>query len=268
MFLYYNLDNRYDELRSLSTGDGGRGGLNLKILRDLDISLPPLDEQKQIATVLSDTDKLIESLEKLIEKKKNIKQGTMQQLLSGKKRLEGFSKKWNSVLLGEVTNIKTGSKNNQDKKSNGKYPFFVRSQEIEKIDTYTYDCEAILVPGEGGIGKIIHYIQGKFDVHQRVYKISDFSKVNGKFIFFYMNIYFHDHAMKNTVKATVDSLRLPTFQNFKMFIPVDVSEQKAIAKILSDMDNEIDALEKKLNKYKQIKQGMMQELLTGRIRLV
>ena len=83
-----------------------------------------------------------------------------------------------------------------------------------------------------------------------------------------MNIYFHDHAMKNTVKATVDSLRLPTFQNFKMYIPVDINEQKAIAKILSDMDKEIEALEKKLEKYKQIKQGMMQELLTGRIRLV
>ena len=150
----------------------------------------------------------------------------------------------------------------------GKYPFFVRSATVEKINSYSYDCEAILVPGEGNIGEIFHYINGKFDCHQRVYKISDFRECIGLYIFYYLKMFFGAYALLNTVKATVDSLRLPTFQNFIIHVPNDLKEQQAIAQVLSDMDSEIEQLEKKLSKYQQIKQGMMQELLTGRIRLV
>ncbi len=80
--------------------------------------------------------------------------------------------------------------------------------------------------------------------------------------------YFGEYALRNTVKATVDSLRLPTFQKFILRLPPTIEEQTTIANILSDMDSEIEALEQKLNKYKNIKEGMMQELLTGRIRLL
>jgi type I restriction enzyme S subunit len=267
-FLYQNINSRYDELRSMSTGDGGRGGLNLKIIRELQIHLPTLSEQKAIAEALSETDNLILSLEKMIDKKKKIKQGAMQQLLNGKKRLSGFSGEWEVKKLGEVADIRTGKRNNQDKVSDGLYPFFVRSQDVERINTYSYDGEAVLVPGEGGIGNIFHYINGKFEVHQRVYKISDFLNVSGKYVYYYMKQSFGAHAMKNTVKATVDSLRLPTFQEFELKIPNNFEEQKAIAQVLSDMDLEIKALEEKLEKVKTIKQGMMQELLTGRIRLI
>ena len=126
----------------------------------------------------------------------------------------------------------------------------------------------ILVPGEGGIGSIFHYINGRFDVHQRVYAITQFSQnVSGKYLYFYMVKNFSRHAMKNSVKATVDSLRLPTFRNFAVAIP-PIEEQTAIATVLSDMDAELAALEAKLTKTRQLKQGMMRELLTGRIRLV
>jgi restriction endonuclease S subunit len=89
-YLYHNIDNRYEELRELSSGDGGRGGLNLKILANLFVALPSKEEQQLIANALSDVDTLINNLEKLIAKKKNIKQGAMQELLTGKKRLPGF----------------------------------------------------------------------------------------------------------------------------------------------------------------------------------
>ena len=185
----------------------------------------------------------------------------MQELLRPK---EG----WEVKGLGDISHIQTGSKNNQDKVGDGVYPFFVRSQTVEKINTYSYDCEAILIPGEGGIGSIFHYINGKFDVHQRVYKISQFSEeVSGKFIFEYLKMNFYDHAMKNSVKATVDSLRLPTFKEFEITFPT-IEEQISIARILSTMDNEIEQLEQKLSKYQRVKQGMMQQLLTGKIRLV
>lgn len=245
-----------------------RYNLSKKEFNNIAIPLPPLPEQKAIARVLSDIDELIESIEKLIHKKKQIKQGAMQELLTGKKRLPGFSGKWEVKRLGEIADIRTGKKNNEDKVTDGKYPFFVRSQNVEKINSYSYDGEAILVPGEGGIGEIYHYINGKFDYHQRVYKISDFPEdVNCKFVYYYMMQNFKEHALKRTVKATVDSLRLPTFEAFELLLP-PLPEQKAIAQILSDMDAEIEALEKKLDKYKKIKEGMMEKLLTGQVRLV
>jgi len=230
----------------------------------------PLDstEQRRIAAMLLDIDALIAVLEKLITKKRNIKQGAMQDLLTGKRRLPGFSGEWVEKTLGKAAlDIKTGKRNNEDKVENGKYSFFVRSQQVERINDYGYDCEAILIPGEGNIGQIFHYINGKFDCHQRVYKISNFVDVDAKFIFYYLKMFFGQYALMNTVKATVDSLRLPTFVNFEMRIPQNTAEQTAIAAILSDMDAEIDTLTAKLTKLKYIKQGVMTELLTGKVRL-
>lgn len=239
-------------------------------LRKVVIPLPPTKtEQEAIAEALSDADALIESLEQLLSKKRQLKQGAMQELLTGKKRLPGFSEEWEVKRLGEIAHIKTGGRNNQDKIEEGQYPFFVRSATVERINSYSYDCEAILVPGEGGIGNIFHYVHGRFDVHQRVYAVTQFSpETSGRFIYFYMAEKFGAHAMQNSVKATVDSLRLPTFQNFEIVMPPTAEEQIAIAAVLSDMDAEIAALEAKLTKARRLKQGMMQELLTGRIRLV
>ena len=174
-------------------------------------------EQQAIAEALGDIDGLIATLNKKIAKKRLIKQGAMSQLLTGKKRLPGFSGPWMERKLGAISHIKTGSCNGDQAVDNGKYPFFVRSQKVYAIDSYSYDGEAILVPGEGGIGSIFHYINGKFDYHQRVYKISDFAdNVCGKYIFFYMSRYFGEYALSLTVKATVDSLRLPTFEDIRI----------------------------------------------------
>jgi len=233
------------------------------------LPLPSTDEQVAIAEAISDADALLESLDQLIAKKRRIKQGAMQDLLTGKWRLPGFSGKWVVKQLGEIASIKTGGRNNQDKVEDGAYPFFVRSSTVERINSFSHDCEAILIPGEGGIGSIFHYIFGKFDVHQRVYAITRFTReTSGKFIYFYMATKFGAHAMKNSVKATVDSLRLPTFLDFEITMPPTFDEQTAIATVLGDMDTELAALEVRLTKARQIKQGMMQELLTGRIRLL
>ena len=269
LYLYYVIDSLYDYLRLLSSGDGGRGGLNKQILSSLNIVLPPIAEQRAIAEALSDVDGLITALDKKIAKKRLLKQGAMQQLLTSKKRLPGFTDKWVEKKLGKISHIKTGGRNGDQAVENGKYPFFVRSQKVYAIDTYSFDGEAILVPGEGGIGNIFHYINGKFDFHQRVYKISDFAdEACGKFIYFYMSRYFGEYALSLTVKATVDSLRLPTFEEFVICMPSDIKEQRAIATILSDMDKEIADLEAQRNKYRLLKSGMMQKLLTGQIRLV
>jgi type I restriction enzyme S subunit len=243
-------------------------GVSKNALKSVTLPVPPLHEQRDIAAALSDVDDLISALDELIAKKRAVKTATMQQLLTGKQRLPGFSREWEAKRLGDVSAIKTGKKNNEDKHENGRYPFFVRSQTVERINTYSFDGEAVLVPGEGGIGSIFHYVNGKFDYHQRVYKISDFNADTcGKFIYYAMIQTFNKQAMRNSVKATVDSLRLPTFLGFEIFAP-SLEEQTAIAIVLSDMDAEIEALEARREKTRQVKRGMMQELLTGRTRLV
>ena len=179
-----------------------------------------------------------------------------------------FSGEWETKRLGNVAHIKTGSKNNEDKDENGQYPLFVRSAIVERINSYCYDGEAILVPGEGGIESVFHYINGRFDCHQRVYMINRFmDDVCGKLVYYCMVLQFGSHALKNTVKATVDSLRLPTFKNFSFLISKDVSEQRAIAEVLSDVDGLLNALEALIAKKRAIKQATMQQLLTGRTRL-
>ena len=240
---------------------------NLRLYR---IALPPTKaEQEVIASHIADVDALIAGLEKLIAKKRDLKQAVMQQLLTGQTRLPGFSGDWVVKALGDITNIKTGSRNNEDKVEDGLYPFFVRSAHVERINSYSHECEAILIPGEGQIGDIFHYINGRFDVHQRVYAITQFVEgVSGKYIHLYMSQHFGEWAMQNTVKATVDSLRLPTFQTFQVQLPPTIEEQTAIAQMLSDLDAELLAIEMRLSKTRELKQGMMQELLTGRTRLV
>ena len=233
------------------------------------LARPPLPEQRAIATALSDVDALLGGLDRLIAKKRALKQAAMQQLLTGQTRLPGFHDEWEVKRLGEVAHVKTGSRNNENKIEGGDYPFFVRSDNVERINTYSHDCEAILVPGEGRIGDIFHYINGRFDVHQRVYAITQFKPdMSARFVHLYMATHFGAWAMQNTVKATVDSLRLPTFQTFVMCVPPNKEEQAAIAAILFDMDAELAALEARRDKTRNLKQSMMQELLTGKTRLV
>lgn len=237
--------------------------LNKAVSKSIPVLFPAsFSEQQAIAEALSDADALIEGLEALIAKKRQLREGAAQKLLAPKDD-------WSVVNLGEISHIKTGGRNNQDKIADGKYPFFVRSEKVERINSYTHDCEAILIPGEGGIGSIFHYINGRFDVHQRVYAITQFRQdVLGKYVYLFMVRHFGAHALRNSVKATVDSLRLPTFKMFEVVKPPTVNEQILIVNILSDMDAEIAALDVKLAKARRVKAGMMQDLLTGRVRLV
>ena len=267
---------RFDAATSVPT-------LNRNNLVGISIPIPTLNDQHAIATALNDADALISSVEGLIAKKRRIKQGAMQELLIGRKRLPGFKQQkgykqteagtipsdWVFDKIENVTDITTGAKNTQDRIPDGDYPFFVRSQTVERINSYSFDGEAVLTAGDGvGTGKVFHYIDGKFDFHQRVYKISNFSeRLDGYFFYLYFSKNFYDRIMQMTAKSSVDSVRREMIA--EMYIPLPPkAEQIRIAQILSDMDAEIEALEKKLEKCRRIKQGMMQNLLTGRVRLV
>ena len=174
---------------------------------------------------------------------------------------------WNYCTAKELMKIETGSRNTEHKSDNGQYPFFVRSQQMEHIDTYNYDCEAVLTAGDGvGTGKVFHYINGKFDAHQRVYVMSQFSQIDAKYFYYFFSHNFGAEVSKYTAKSSVDSVRRNMIAD--MIIPLpDIDEQKKIAEALSDIDKLIYTLEKQIVKKKEVKQGTMKKLLTGKKRL-
>ena len=175
---------------------------------------------------------------------------------------------WEVKKIKDIASVITGSKNTQDKIDTGIYPFFVRSQVVERINTYSLDCEGVLTAGDGvGTGKVFHYINGKFDFHQRVYLIYNFNRVNGRFFYKYFSNNFYRRMMQMTAKSSVDSVRREMITEMYIPVPANNEEQEAIAKALTDVDNLIDTLERKIAKKRNIKQGAMQRLLTGKHRL-
>ncbi|MBL0583377.1 restriction endonuclease subunit S [Aeromonas caviae] len=175
---------------------------------------------------------------------------------------------WEVAPIGSVLSITTGARNTQDKVDDGRYPFFVRSQTVERINTYSFDGEAVLTAGDGvGTGKIFHYVNGKFDFHQRVYLMYNFGeRVSGYFFYLYFSNNFFERIMSMTAKSSVDSVRREMIADMKMVLPSKV-EQTAIANVLSDSDALIGALEQLIAKKQAIKSATMQQLLTGRTRL-
>ena len=174
---------------------------------------------------------------------------------------------WDVDEIQNHANITTGAKNTQDRIEDGRFPFFVRSQKVERINTYSYDGEAILTAGDGvGTGKVFHYINDKFDFHQRVYSISDFdNRLDGYFFYLYFSSHFLARIMSMTAKSSVDSVRRDMIA--KMFIPLPKkNEQLAIVTAMRDIIELIETLDKSIEKKKNIKQGTMQELLTGKRR--
>ena len=266
-FLYYLINSDYFCVQVLEKCTGSNyPAINSEDLASISITYPKKEaEQEKIAEILAGQDRVIALKEKLLEEKQKQKKYLMQQLLTGKKRLPGFSGEWKKIFLDKLAQISTGNKNTQDQVMNGNYPFFIRSDEICRINSYSYDGEAILIPGEGKIGEIFHYIKGKFDYHQRVYKISDFV-CNGKYIFYYLQAFFKKRALSMSAKATVDSLRREMLTDMEINLPSQ-KEQTAIAEILSTADNEIELLKKDIEQEKLKKKSLMQLLLTGIVRV-
>jgi len=242
--------------------------LNHNDFYSIPIPLPPtLEEQRAIATVLSDTDELISSLDKLITKKRNIKQATMQQLLTGKKRLPGFSGEWEEKTFYEIFR-KHSSKDYQiqsaDYNVSGKIPVVDQGKKI--VVAYTnnenkcFSCPSKGIIVFGDHTRIIKYINFDFAVGaDGTQLLSTLNNFSAQYFYYLLlikeipNTGYNRH-FKFILEMTFSA---PTFD-----------EQQAISAILTEMDSEIESLEQKRVKYKAIKQGMMQQLLTGKTRLV
>lgn len=241
-------------------------GISKENLSKLKLLLPPLPEQEKIAGILSCWDDGIEKLSTLIEKKKIQKKALMQQLLTGKHRLKGFSSPWHEVKLGELCNITTGKLDANAMVENGKYVFFTCARETFLIDTFAFDEEALLISGNGANVGYIHYYNGKFNAYQRTYVLTKFIQ-NIFFIKYYLDKFLSMRIEKEKKAGNTPYIVLDTLTKMGLYIPSDIAEQKAIAEILSKADEEIELLNKKLEAFKQEKKALMQQLLTGKIRV-
>ena len=175
---------------------------------------------------------------------------------------------WEVKEIKDFADVTTGDKNTQDAEENGKYPFFVRSPIVEKINKFSYDVEGVITAGDGvGTGKVFHYAKGKFGLHQRAYLIYNFKNTDPKYFYYNFSKNFYERVHSMTAKSSVDSVRREMITKMQIPIPPTLPEQQRIAKALSDVDALIFTTEKLLQKKKNIKQGTMQELLTGKKRL-
>jgi type I restriction enzyme S subunit len=268
--------------------------LNQGTLGNLLIPLPPTKaEQEAIAEALSDADALIESLEQLLTKKRQLKQGAMQELLTGKKRLPGFSGEWVVKRLGETAILKarigwqglttaeyldtgdfylvTGTefKNGYIDWNSCHYVDELRYKQDKYIQVKEHD---VLVTKDGTIGKValITDLARPATLNSGVFVIRPTEDTFHPEFFYYLlcSDVFTEFLTQLSAGSTINHLYQKDFVSFIYRTPETIEEQTAIATILSDMDTEIAALEAKLAKARSIKQGMMQVLLTGRIRLV
>ncbi len=149
---------------------------------------------------------------------------------------------WEMLRLKFLSDIQTGDKDTVDAEDEGEYPFFVRSQTVERISTFTFDCEAILTAGDGvGVGKVFHYHRGPFDFHQRVYMMNHFHGIDGRFLFHYLRENFYKVALEGGAKSTVDSIRRPMLTDFPVVVPT-VEEQSRIVTLVDAETSKIDAL--------------------------
>ncbi|MDW3973602.1 restriction endonuclease subunit S [Staphylococcus saprophyticus] len=172
---------------------------------------------------------------------------------------------WDFVKVKEIASINTGNKDTKDAVENGQYDFYVRSPIVHKIDSFSYDGEAVLTVGDGvGVGKVFHYVNGKFDFHQRVYKISDFKDYYGLLFYYYFQKNFLKEAQKYNAKTSVDSVRKSMIAD--MYVPkIEMSEQIKIGNFFSKLDRQIELEEQKLAKLEEQKKGYMQQIFSQKI---
>ena len=214
--------------------------LTVPQLAKYEVAFPrQLDEEEHIGVFFKQLDHLIT----LHQRKCVFLFGLFQASISMIFTASTFS--WEQRKAKELCNIGTGKSNTQDQVEDGIYPFYIRSDIPVKSNKYLYDCEAVITIGDGNIGRVFHYVNGKFDLHQRCYKMTDFQDIWGKYFYYFFSTRFYDRAMKMTAKATVDSVRLEMISEMDIWKPTAIDEQKKIAEFFANLDNLITLHQRK-----------------------
>ena len=263
-----NIYCAYNVLKSISYLPVSHERHWISTFAKFDVLLPRCaDEQKQLGQYFSLIDNLITLHQRKHDKLVNIKKSMLEKMFprEGKNvpdiRFSGFTEDWEQRKVNEICSISTGKSNTQDKIDDGKYPFYVRSPIIERSNRYLYDEEAVLTVGDGvGTGKVFHYVNGKYDIHQRVYRLFDFSgDIDAKFFYHWFSENFYNRVMYMTAKTSVDSVRLEMIADMEITAP-SYDEQKKISSYLDNFDNLIALHQRKLEKLKNIKKSCLEKM--------
>jgi type I restriction enzyme, S subunit len=294
-YLMYTLQTKKKFLESIATKTTV-SYLNKERCNSIPLALPPISEQKIVAKILNDIDTFIRQLEKLIAKKRDIKQATMQQLLTGKTRLSGFKADWITLKLDSIIDVLTdytanGSfeslKNNVQYFENQNYAALVRTTDLGKRKFeparftdkkgYNFLSKTALYGGElilanvGSIGKVfrVPHFDMPMTLAPNTYLIKFTSNIDQEFMCQYLNTdLFYKKLMSQVGSSTLQAINKQNLRNIEILIPSVRDEQETISKLLVSMDLDLEASIRKWEKLKLLKQGMTQELLTGRISLV
>lgn len=294
-FYYQYLGSRQQHILEIS-GSSTMPAISFSTLGSLKIVYLSLKEQRAIAKVLLDIDSTIFGLEKLIAKKRDIKQATMQQLLTRKTRLSGFKADWITARLDSIIEVLTdytanGSfeslKNNVQYFETRNYSALVRTTDLGKRKFeperftdkkgYNFLSKTALYGGElilanvGSIGKVfrVPHFDMPMTLAPNTYLIKFTSNIDQEFMCQYLNTdMFYKKLMSQVGSSTLQAINKQNLRSIEIVIPSGRDEQEAISKILVSQDLDLEASIRKLEKLKLLKQGMMQELLTGRIRLL
>ncbi|WP_079992710.1 restriction endonuclease subunit S [Campylobacter pinnipediorum] len=234
-------------------------------LSNIQITLPKSKEQKKIVEILSLWDNAILKQSNLIDEKEKFKKGLMQRLLNAKIRFPEFKDEWKEVKLGDICKITTGKLNANSMIENGEYPFFTCAKEAYKINSFTFDTEALLISGNGANVGYIHYYNGKFNAYQRTYVLDNF-KNNIFFVKYFLDYHLSFKILKEKNEGNVPYIKLQTLSKMKILLP-NLTEQEKIANLLTLCDDEINLLKQELENLKEQKQGLMQKLLSGKVRV-
>ncbi|HEX8269474.1 MAG TPA: restriction endonuclease subunit S [Flavobacterium sp.] len=229
-YLYYLLKTQEKYLKSQKR-EGGVPTIDRITIENLQIPIPPIKIQQEIVRILDTFTGLTAELTAELTARKKQYSFYREQLFSFDDREVG----WKS--LGEVATIGTGSRNTNESVIGGEYPFFVRSQEPRAINEYEFDETAIITAGDGvGVGKVFHYITGKYALHQRAYRIVVTNQfVTSRYLFHFMRINFAKYLEMTSVHASVTSLRKPMFEKYRIPVP-SLQEQNRIVSILDKFD--------------------------------
>ena len=266
-FVFQNtLTGDYEKFIKVTSMRSGQPGVNAQEYSQCQIMVPSKTEQDKISNCLRNLDNLITLHQRKLDALKKIKSALLEKMFpkNGSNvpeiRFTGFTEAWEQRKANELCTIGTGKSNTQDQVLNGLYPFYIRSDIPVRSNKYLYDCEAVITIGDGNIGRVFHYVNSKFDLHQRCYKMTGFQNVWGKYFYYFFSTRFYDRAMKMTAKATVDSVRLEMISEMDILKPTEINEQKKIADFFTHLDNLITLHQRKLDALKKIKSALLEKM--------
>jgi type I restriction enzyme S subunit len=283
-FLCYYINTQTRRLREVVATGNGQPNLNTGLIRQMLVPFPPLPEQRAIAAALGDVDALLGALHRLIVKKRDLRQAAMQQLLTGRTRLPGFRGEWEVKRISEIGFPQ--SERNVDGTALpvltcSKHLGFVDSLSFFKNQVFSKDLSTYKVIRRGEIGYPANHVEEGSIGLQELYDVALVSPIyvvfrvaediNSFYLHRLLKLDSYRQKFKSVTNSSVDrrgSLRWPAFSEITVHIPPTRAEQTAIATVLADTDAELAALEQRLAKTRDLKQGIMQELLTGKVRLV